>query len=72
MLRLAPDDSRAYVAARGGRGTLSVIWLNEERPPVVIATGEGAEGIAVSPRGDDIWVANRGIDSCLKVRPQKD
>lgn len=60
MVRLSPDDSRAYVASRGGAGTLSVIWLNEDRPPEVIATGEGAEGIAVSPDGDEIWVANQG------------
>lgn len=59
MVRLAPDDSRAYVAARGGEGTLSVIWLHEDRPPAVIATGAGAEGIAVSPDGREIWVANR-------------
>ena len=67
MLRLAPDDTRAYVAARGGRGTLSVIWLDEERPPVVIETGEGAEGIAVSTSGDEIWVANRGSETVSVV-----
>lgn len=60
MVRLSPDDSRAYVASRGGEGTLSVIWLNEDRPPEVIHTGEGAEGIAVSPDGAQIWIANRG------------
>lgn len=60
MVRLSPDDSRAYVASRGGAGTLSVIALTEDRPPVVIPTGAGAEGIAVSPDGGQIWVANRG------------
>lgn len=59
MVRLSPDDSRAYVASRGGEGTLSVIWLDEDRPPAVIATGAGAEGISVSPDGAEIWVANR-------------
>ncbi|HUF71871.1 MAG TPA: YncE family protein [Gammaproteobacteria bacterium] len=59
MVRLSPDDSRAYVASRGGEGTLSVIWLNEDRPPAVVPTGEGAEGIAVSPDGAEIWIANR-------------
>jgi YVTN family beta-propeller protein len=63
MVRLSPDDDRAYVASRGGSGTLSVIWLNEDRPPVVIPTGQGAEGIAVSPDGAEIWVANRGDES---------
>lgn len=60
MVRLSPDGSRAYVASRGGEGTLSVIWLNADRPPAVIPTGAGAEGIAVSPDGGEIWVANRG------------
>jgi len=59
MVRLAPDDSRAYVASRGS-GTLSVIWLNEDRPPEVIETGARAEGIAVSPDGLQIWIANQG------------
>jgi YVTN family beta-propeller protein len=60
MVRLSPDESRAYVASRGGEGTLSVIWLEEDRPPAVIPTGAGAEGIAVSPDGGEIWIANRG------------
>jgi len=67
MVRIAPDDSRAYVAARGGEGTLSVVWLDEDRPPAVIATGEGAEGIAVSPDGSQIWIANRGAQTISVV-----
>ena len=63
MVRLSPDQNRAYVASRGGEGTLSVVWLNEDRPPTVIPTGAGAEGIAVSPDGAEIWVANRGDQS---------
>lgn len=65
MVRLAPDDSRAYVASRGS-GTLSVIWLNEDRPPEVIQTGARAEGISVSPDGQQIWVANQG-DSTVTI-----
>jgi YVTN family beta-propeller protein len=63
MVRLSPDDSRAYVASRGGEGTLSVIWLDEDRPPVVIPTGAGAEGISVSPDGNQVWVANRDAET---------
>ncbi|MEZ5284942.1 MAG: hypothetical protein R2712_09050 [Vicinamibacterales bacterium] len=59
MVRLSPDDSRAYVTSRGGAGTLSVITLDGDAPPVVIPTGEGAEGIAVSPDGREVWVVNR-------------
>ncbi len=59
MVRLSPDGSRAYVTSRGAEGTLSVIFLDEDRPPVVIPTGPGAEGISVSPDGSEVWVANR-------------
>jgi YVTN family beta-propeller protein len=59
MVRLSPDATRAYVTSRGAEGTLSVIFLTEHRPPVVIRTGRGAEGLAVSPDGREVWVANR-------------
>ena len=36
-----------------------MIFLNEDRPPVVIRTGRGAEGIAITPDGREVWVANR-------------
>ncbi len=59
MVRLSPDGRRAYVASRGGAGTLSVIFLEGGRPTVVIPTGAGAEGLAVTPDGAEIWVVNR-------------
>ena len=63
MVRLSPDGSRAYVTSRLGEGTLSVIFLDEERAPVVIETGPGAEGLDVSADGSEIWVANRSEES---------
>ncbi|WP_428101105.1 cytochrome D1 domain-containing protein [Candidatus Rariloculus sp.] len=59
MVRLSPDGSRAYVTSRGAEGTLSVIFLDQERAPVVIETGLGAEGLDVTADGGEIWVANR-------------
>ncbi len=70
MLRLSPDGSRAYVTSRGEVGTLSVIFLNEERPPVVIATGLGAEGLDVTSDGREVWVANRGETSISVIDSQ--
>jgi YVTN family beta-propeller protein len=67
MVRLSPDGSRAYVTSRGAEGTLSVIFLEENRPPVVIPTGAGAEGISVSPDGREVWVANRGHETISVV-----
>jgi DNA-binding beta-propeller fold protein YncE len=62
MVRVSPDGNRAYVTSRGGEGTLSVIYLDEDRPPAVIVTGLGAEGIDVTPDGSEIWVANRSAE----------
>ena len=59
MVRLSPDGAQAFVASRGGDGTLSIIELNQDLPPVVIRTGAGAEGLAVAPDGTEVWVANR-------------
>ena len=70
MVRLSPDGARAYVTSRGAEGTLSVIFLNEERPPVVIATGLGAEGLDVTADGSEVWVANRGETSISVVDTQ--
>lgn len=67
MVRLSPDGAYAYVASRGAEGTLSVIALREELPPVVIPTGAGAEGLAVSPDGTEVWVVNRAADSISVV-----
>jgi len=63
MVRLSPDGSRAYVTSRGAEGTLSVIFLDEQREPLVIETGPGAEGLDVTPDGGEIWVANRNAES---------
>ncbi len=59
MVRLDPAGTRAYVTSRGGAGTLSIIALDGDAPPVVIPTGAGAEGLAVSPDGREVWVVNR-------------
>lgn len=59
MVRLSPDGARAFVTSRGAEGTLSVISLAGDPPPVVIPTGAGAEGLAVTPDGREVWVVNR-------------
>jgi YVTN family beta-propeller protein len=71
MVRLSPDGSRAYVTSRGARGTLSAIFLDEDRPPVVIDTGAGAEGISVSPDGREVWVANRDLETISVVDTER-
>ena len=58
-MRLSPAGDRAYVTSRGGEGTLSIVFLDEDREPTVIETGAGAEGLAVTHDGREIWVLNR-------------
>jgi len=71
MVRLSPDASRAYVTSRGAQGTLSVIFLEENRPPVVIDTGLGAEGLSVTPDGREVWVANRQLETISVIDTAK-
>jgi len=67
MVRLSPDGAYAYVTSRGAEGTLSVISLREDVPPIVIPTGAGAEGLAVSADGTEVWVVNRAAGSISVV-----
>lgn len=59
MVRLSPDGRRAYVTSRLGEGTLSILDLEGESPTRVIETGAGAEGLAVTPDGREVWVLDR-------------
>ena len=59
MVRLSPDGVRAFVTNRGAEGTLSIISLAGEAPPVVIPKSQGAEGLAVILDGREVWVVNR-------------
>jgi YVTN family beta-propeller protein len=67
MVRVSPDGNTAYAAGRGGAGTLSIIDLTGASDTVVVETGAGAEGLAVSPDGSEVWVANRLANSISVV-----
>lgn len=62
MLALDPDRGRAYTANIGS-GSVTVLDLGKGVRERNVATGEGAEGIAVSASGDHIWVTNRAADT---------
>lgn len=62
MLALDPDRGRAYTANIGS-GSVTVLDLGKGTRERNVATGEGAEGIAVSASGDHIWVTNRAADT---------
>lgn len=68
MVALSPDKTRAYVANIGS-GSVSVIDLDAREHVGVVATGEGAEGIAVHKTGE-VWVANRAANTISIVDPE--
>jgi YVTN family beta-propeller protein len=62
MVALDPDRGRAYTANIGS-GSISVLDIATGARVSNVATGEGAEGIAVSASGAHIWVTNRAADT---------
>ena len=71
MLRLSPDGSRAYVGGRLGAGTVSVVYLREDRPPTVIPSGLGAEAVAVTPDGRAVWAINQDENTISVIDPER-
>jgi len=70
MTFLSPDGSRVYVGGRLGPGTVSVVYLDDEREPTVIQTGLGAEAITVTPDDGDIWVINQDDNTISIIDPE--
>ncbi len=62
MVALDPGGRRAYTANIGS-GSITVIDLAQGLLERNIVTGSGAEGIAVSPSGAQVWVTNRAADT---------
>lgn len=69
MVVVVPGGGRAFVANIGS-GTVTAVDLDAGRKLADIATGEGAEGIAMTPDGRHAWVANRGADSLSIIDTQ--
>jgi YVTN family beta-propeller protein len=55
-----PDGSRAFVA---NIGSGSVTVVEGKKAIKQIPTGKGAEGIAITPDGREVWVTNREADT---------
>ena len=62
MVVATPDGARAFVANIGS-GTVTAIDLERGWKRVHVATGAGAEGIALAADGREVWVTNREADT---------
>ncbi|MGH9457620.1 MAG: hypothetical protein ACRD2J_08280 [Thermoanaerobaculia bacterium] len=62
MVAIDPELHRAFVANIGS-GSVTAIDLSSGRKLRDIETGEGAEGIALRPGTNEIWVTNRAADT---------
>lgn len=62
MVAAPPSGRRAFVASIGS-GTVTAADLAKGKVASDRATGEGAEGIDVTPDGRQVWVTNRAADT---------
>ncbi len=62
MVAASADGKRAYVANIGS-GSVTVVDLSQAKVIKDIRTGEGAEGIDITPDGREVWVVNRAADT---------
>jgi YVTN family beta-propeller protein len=69
MVAVAADGRRAFVANIGS-GNVTAVDLAAGAKLRDIPTGDGAEGIALSPGGRELWVGNRAADTLSVLDPQ--
>ena len=68
MIAVAPDGSRAWTMDLGS-GTVTMLDLFGEAPPLSVAVGEEPEGISLAPDGSALWVSARGSDKAIELDP---
>lgn len=66
---LALGDAHIYTANIGS-GTATALSRDTGEVAAQIATGAGAEGIAVLPGGEAVWVSNRAEDRVSVIDPE--
>jgi YVTN family beta-propeller protein len=69
MVTSVPRASRAFVANIRS-GTVTAVDLGTGKKLADIATGDGAEGIAATPDGSEVWVGNRAADTLSIIDPE--
>jgi YVTN family beta-propeller protein len=69
MVVVTADGRRAFVANIGS-GNVTAVDLAAGKKLADVATGAGAEGIALAPGGRELWVGNRAADTLSVVDPE--
>ena len=64
MIAVMPDEKKLYLTNTIS-GTLTVLHRETGKQKVIV-TGPRSEGIAMSPNGREVWVADRG-DNVIRV-----
>ncbi|WP_147300564.1 YncE family protein [Lysobacter silvisoli] len=62
MVAVSADGRSAYVT-KIDRGTVSRVDLVAGAKTAEVAAGDGAEGVAVRPGSNEVWVSNRAADT---------
>ena len=62
MVALSPNRRCAF-ATSIREGNVALFALDGTEPPLIVATGDGAEGLAVNPVSGEAWVGNRAADT---------
>lgn len=68
MVAVARGHGLAFVTNIGS-GSVSVIDLALGKEIAEVATGDGAEGVAVTPDGRQLWVTNRAENTITVINP---
>ncbi|MEM7584717.1 MAG: cytochrome D1 domain-containing protein [Acidobacteriota bacterium] len=61
MVAVTPNGSTAFVTNIGS-GSISMIDLVAAERRAIMVTGDGAEGVAVTADGRQVWITNRAAD----------
>lgn len=71
MLVLTPNENKMYVANIGS-GSVTAIDMDSGSVVAKIETGEGCEGIDITPDGRFIWTTNRAADNLSVIDTRED
>jgi len=70
MVSVAAERALAFVANIGG-GSLSIIDLDKGELLKTLRTGDGCEGVDITPNGQQVWTTNRAANTLSVIDVQR-